>query len=88
MSKNLVTQVAQKQDDGTLALHSTFGADFSNVVDNRAGKNNYTLDQFFDNYMNFMNNATFVYSGPDQPSNPHIGLWFDTSVSNQDGFTN
>ena len=82
--KSFVKMVGQKAKDGSLTLpYSEFGVGFENVVDTRRDKGNYSLAQFFDNYMNFMKNTTFVYTGKTQPANSLIGIWIDTSSSNQ-----
>ena len=81
---NLVKQVAVKQEDGSLGSYVKLGASFEEIVDSRRDKGNFSLAQFFDNYMDFMKNTTFVYSGPNKPENNHIGFWIDTSKTNQD----
>ena len=82
--KSFVKKVGQKAKDGSLTLpYSEFGVGFDNVVDTRSGKGNYSLAQFFDNYMDYMKNTTFVYTGKTQPTNTHVGIWIDTSSSNQ-----
>lgn len=82
--KSFVKKVGQKAKDGSLTLpYSEFGVGFENVVDTRSDKGNYSLAQFFDNYMDFMKNTTFVYTGKTQPTNTHVGIWIDTSSSNQ-----
>lgn len=83
-TNNLVKTVAVKSEDGTLGSDFKIGAGFNEIVDDRAGKGNYSLAQFFDNYMDFMKNSFFVYYGTDEPANTHIPLWIDTSKSNQD----
>lgn len=82
--KSFVKKVGQKAKDGSLTLpYSEFGVGFENVVDMRKDKGNYSLAQFFDNYMDYMKNTTFVYTGKTQPTNTHVGIWIDTSSSNQ-----
>lgn len=82
--KSFVKKVGQKAKDGSLTMpYSEFGVGFENVVDTRSGKGNYSLAQFFDNYMDYMKNTTFVYTGKTQPTNTHVGIWIDTSSSNQ-----
>ena len=82
--KSFIKKVGQKAKDGSLTLpYSEFGVGFDNVVDTRSGKGNYSLAQFFDNYMDYMKNTTFVYIGKTQPTNTHVGIWIDTSSSNQ-----
>ena len=82
--KSFVKKVGQKAKDGSLTLpYSEFGVGFENVVDTRKDKDNYSLAQFFDNYMDYMKNTTFVYTGKTQPTNTHVGIWIDTSSSNQ-----
>ena len=62
--KSFVKKVGQKAKDGSLTLpYSEFGVGFENVVDTRKDKGNYSLAQFFDNYMDYMKNTTFVYTG-------------------------
>ena len=82
--KSFVKKVGQKAKDGSLTLpYSEFGVGFDNVVDTRKDKGTYSLAQFFDNYMDYMKNTTFVYTGKTQPTNTHVGIWIDTSSSNQ-----
>lgn len=53
--KSFVKKVGKKAKDGSLTLpYSEFGVGFENVVDTRRDKGNYSLAQFFDNYMDFM----------------------------------
>lgn len=80
-NKNLINRVSQKQEDGTLGNANNIGVDFSNVVDSRVDQGQYSLQQFFDSYMAFMKNTSFIYSGPNTPTNEHIALWFDTNPS-------
>ena len=78
--KSFVKKVGQKAKDDSLTMpYSEFGVGFDNVVDTRKDKGNYSLAQFFD----FMKNTTFVYTGKTQPTNTHVGIWIDTSSSNQ-----
>lgn len=82
--KSFVKKVGQKAKDGSLTMpYSEFGVGFENVVDTRKDKGHYSLAQFFDNYMDYMKNTTFVYTGKTQPTNTHVGIWIDTSSSNQ-----
>lgn len=83
-TKSFVKKVGEKAKDGSLTTpYSEFGVGFDNVVDTRSGKGNYSLAQFFDNYIDYMKNTTFVYTGKVQPKNTHVGIWIDTSSSNQ-----
>lgn len=82
--KNLVNQVGVKSDTGEMGSYYSFGATFSEIVDTRTNKGNYSLAQFFDNYMSFMKNTTFVYTGKTTPKNTHVGIWIDTNKTNHD----
>lgn len=84
--KNLVKQVSVKQEDGNFGSFYDFGASFSEIIDSRAGQGNFSLAQFFDNYMAFMKETTFVWAGVDQPTNTHIGIWLDTGHTNHDTY--
>ena len=75
-TKNLVKQVREKQEDGSMGSPYDIGSSFGNIVDDATG---YSLAQFFENYMSFMQNTTFVYSGKTTPKNSHIGIWIDTN---------
>lgn len=81
---NLVNQVGVKNDSGEMGAFQNIGTSFANIIDTRTNRGNYSLEQFFDNYMNFLKTATFIYSGPTQPTNTHIGIWLDTNKTNQD----
>lgn len=78
---HLITQAFVKKDNGSLEGPTKFGASFSEIVDTRKDAK-YTLAEFFDNYLNFMNNTTFVYQGNSEPQNHKIGLWIDTGHGN------
>lgn len=81
----LVRKIAVKQQDGTLSADSTIGATFSDIVDtDRTGATGYSLDQFFDSYISFMNEYPFTYVGNEEPDNHHAFLWIDTGHTNQD----
>lgn len=80
--KKLVRQVTVKGEDGQLGNPYSIGATFEEIVDTRAGKGNYSLAQFFDNYIDFMNSTNFVAYGDTKPANTHARLWIDTSSSN------
>lgn len=82
--KILVNQVYEKDDQGVLQGPYNSGASFENIVDTRQGQEGYTLAQFFDNYIKYMQNTTFVYTGENTPKNSHIGIWIDTNSSNAD----
>lgn len=84
--KNLVKQISVKQDDNTLGTFYDFGASFADIVDTRIGMGNFSLEQFFDNYMSFMKENAFVFVGIDQPTNKHISLWIDTGHTNHDTY--
>lgn len=84
-SLNLVREVTQKQNDGTFGEHYRIGATFNDIVDGeRSGASGYSLADFFDNYMSFMNNSFFVYRGTNEPTNTHIGIWIDTGHKQND----
>lgn len=74
----LVKTVAVKNEEGTLGNDYKFGTTFEEVIDGRASKGGYSLAQFFDNYMDFMNNSFFVYRGENEVTNTKMGVWIDT----------
>lgn len=73
-NKVVITDIAQKQTDGTLGAQSTIGADFASVIDGRANSDGHSLQQFYDSYMDFMKNGYFIASGTTQPANNHVAL--------------
>lgn len=82
---SLVRRIAEKQPDGTLGTDQSIGAIFTDVVDaERVGATGYSLDQFIDSYLNFMQANQFTYVGNEQPTNTHIALWVDTSAPQND----
>lgn len=83
-SKKIVQEIYEKGDDGLLSNAYKIGASFKEVVDSRSGKGNYSLEQFFDNYVEFMKNSQFVYMGATKPQNSHVVIWLDTNKTNQD----
>lgn len=82
-NRSLVRQVAVKQDNGKLGDKQAIGALFTDVVDDvRDGATQYSLAQFLDNYMDFMESYPFTYMGDTEPTNPNVKIWIDTSSSN------
>jgi len=78
----LVRKIAEKQQDGTLGADSTIGAVFTDVVDaERVGATGYSLDQFIDSYLAFMQAYPFTYVGNEEPDNHHVYLWLDTGTA-------
>lgn len=78
----LVRKIAEKQQDGTLGADSTIGAVFTDVVDaERVGATGYSLDQFIDSYLAFMQGYPFTYVGNEEPDNHHVYLWLDTGTA-------
>ncbi len=58
------------------------GVSFENVIDDRIGDDyRYSLDQFYDSYINFIKSSYFLTSGKTQPVNQYVSLWIDTSVT-------
>lgn len=79
--KTYLQSVSVKSDTGELGDEVPIGAKFADVVDGRSAQGNYTLEQFFDNYMAFMKNADFIYYGGDNPEkNTHIKVWIDNTT--------
>lgn len=80
-----VQKVSVKQDTGGLSNPTKIGLNFENVIDyNSDNPNNskytkYTLKQFFDHYMKYMQNADFIYYGEETPENHKVRLWLDTT---------
>lgn len=82
----VINKVVQKTATGQIpATDMSFGVDFENVIDTRQDKDNkhYSLAQFFDNYMKFAENYTFIAKGPKKPDNKRALIWIDTSQGNQ-----
>lgn len=68
--------------DKTPGPATPVGALFSNVFDTGVvGQTKVSLKQFYNHYCAFMNNNMFAYEGYEEPKNPHIWFWIDSSVS-------
>ena len=83
-SKTVINKVIQKTPTGEPSEDMNLGVDFDNVIDTRQDKGNHSLAQFFDNYVEFMNNYTFIAKGATAPTNKRALVWIDTVHSNQD----
>lgn len=79
--KILVSQLYEKNNQDELKGPIDIGVTFANVIDEYS---NYSLAQFFRNYLDFMQTTTFVHTGKVAPVNNHIGLWIDTNETNKD----
>lgn len=87
--KTIVKEVSVKQSDDTFFGPTKIGASFQDVIDTDGvsidGEVNkrFTLKQFYDNYLSFMDEADFVYYGVDDPTpNERIKIWIDTNHNN------
>ena len=83
-SKTVINKVVQKTPTGEPSGDINFGVDFENVIDVRKDKGNHSLAQFFDNYVEFMDNYTFIAKGPAKPTNKRALVWIDTAHNNYD----
>lgn len=81
MAQDLLKEIKIKRDDGTFTDGVPFAAMFDYVFDYNT---KYTLKQFFKHYMDYMQNADFIYWGPTKPQNQHTRIWIDTSKNDQD----
>lgn len=81
-TREILTQTAVKQDNGSLGPYTNIGATFDDVIDTdaRGNKQGVTLKQFYQHYQKFLNNTDFVYTGSAEPVNEHISLWIDTRI--------
>lgn len=80
IKKTVLKEVSTKNDTGDLDAPVSIGADFEHIIDVRSKhKKHYTLDQFFDHYINFMLKGDFVYRGDEEPKNKHTRIWIDTN---------
>lgn len=79
MAQNLLKEIRVKQDNGTMTDPVPMAAMFDYVFDPTT---KYTLKQFFNNYMNYMQHADFIYYGSEKPTNEHVRIWIDTSENN------
>ena len=83
-SKIVINKVIQKTPTGEPSEDMNLGVDFDNVIDTRQDKGNHSLAQFFDNYVEFMDNYTFIAKGAVTPTNKRALVWIDTAHSNQE----
>ena len=83
-SKTVINKVIQKTPTGEPSEDMNLGVDFDNVIDTRQDKGNHSLAQFFDNYVEFMDNYTFIAKGAVTPANKRALVWIDTAHSNQE----
>lgn len=79
--------VAEQQETGTPSSPVKIGVSFDNVIDTNNQTPNYSLTQFFKHYMDFMENADFIYYGAIEPKNKHVRMWIDTSQTNLDNLS-
>lgn len=79
-NKTFIKEAAQKLENGNMDSYVPFGVSFEDVINtNDPSGKHYSLAQFFKNYMDFIQNTDFVYTGPEAPTNSHIKIWIDTS---------
>lgn len=78
--QDIVWSISEKQENGTLGEEKRIGTTFDYVINDKM--DGYTLEQFFNHYMNFMQNADFIYYGVEKPTNTHTRIWLDTNNYN------
>lgn len=76
--------IAIKTQSGQAGDPIPIGVPFDNVYLTDADGNTINLNQFYKSYIAYMNETSFVHSGPIEPGNHHIGVWIDQSSTNQD----
>lgn len=82
--QDILFDIWTKNDVGEIQKVIDAPSTFETTVDTRANKGNYSLAQFFDHYIEFMQNADFIYYGAEKPANVHNRIWIDTSKTNQE----
>ena len=73
--KTILSKVRQKNDQGSFDASVDIGLTYKQVIDDTTG---YSLKQFYNNYLQFMNSSYFMYTGAEQPVNSKTLLWIDT----------
>lgn len=73
--KTILSKVRQKNDQGMFDASVDIGLTYEQVVDATTG---YSLKQFYNNYLQFMNSSYFMHIGSEQPVNSKTLLWIDT----------
>lgn len=85
MAEKSIRSVGIRQRNSTLGEDYQMGFDFSDVIDSeRENATNYTLKDFFDNYIDFQSNSYNNVITDVTPVNKHVGIWFDTGHTNQE----
>lgn len=80
--RRLLKEVQVKTETGELSAPVKVGVESDNVLLTNfkdSADNKYTLTQLVSNYKQFMDEADFIYYGDEQPTNPRIKLWIDTT---------
>ena len=75
----VITTVTEKISDEALGEDYGFTNSFENVVDSETG---YSLSDFLDNYLQYMQDNNFTIVSAEEPTNTHAKIWIDTSSSN------
>ncbi|HAU87362.1 MAG TPA: hypothetical protein DCW90_18320 [Lachnospiraceae bacterium] len=76
---NVIEGVSYKNANGTMEAVIPMAASGSNVYLTNADKT-YSAQQFFDNYMSYMNSGRFIAIGKTAPkATSKFPIWIDTS---------
>lgn len=84
-TNNLVEGISYRGSNGILGPVIPVGATGDNVYVTTGSEKNkdlktYSLQHFFENYMDFMNNGRFIAYGSVEPQNKtHFPIWIDTN---------
>lgn len=76
--------IAIKEKSGSISDDIPIGVPFDRVYLTDADGATINLQQFYNNYIKYMNETAFVHSGNVEPNNHHIKIWIDQDSSNQD----
>lgn len=78
-----IDKVVIKTSDKTLSDNYYFGSNPEQIIDVDTGV---SLEDFVRNFRQYMRENFYVYKSDTRPTNPHTGIWVDTSLTNQEGY--
>lgn len=75
MAENLITKIKRKNDSSS-SSEFNIGTFFENVLHTADNGPDFSLNDFYNHYANFINNGTFMMYSEKEPKEEQVKIWW------------
>lgn len=75
MAENLITKIKRKNDSSS-SSEFNIGTFFENVLHTTDNEPDFSLNDFYNHYANFINNGTFMMYSEKEPKEDQVKIWW------------